>query len=112
MLKEFIEHIQKTTQPLITNVNGSTFCVTSEGNIDELLPTIFHPYTLDLNSLDALVTMVRTEASERWTPRCTSPFRTARLSAASASPKIMTSAASGRSIMKHTPQTFPAGIRR
>lgn len=35
MLKEFIEHIQKTTQPLITNVNGSTFCVTSEGNIDD-----------------------------------------------------------------------------
>lgn len=29
MLKEFIEHIQKTTQPLITNVNGSTFCVIS-----------------------------------------------------------------------------------
>lgn len=27
MLKEFIEHIQKTTQPLITNVNGSAFCV-------------------------------------------------------------------------------------
>ena len=68
MLKEFIEHIQKTTQPLITNVNGSTFCVTSEGNIDELLPTIFHPYTLDLNSLDALVTMVRTEASEMDAP--------------------------------------------
>lgn len=31
MLKEFIEHIQKTTQPLITTVNGSTFCVTSDG---------------------------------------------------------------------------------
>lgn len=31
MLKEFIEHIQKTTQPLITNVNGSAFCVTSDG---------------------------------------------------------------------------------
>ena len=44
MLKEFIEHIQKTTQPLITNVNGSAFCVTSDGNIEELLPTIFHPY--------------------------------------------------------------------
>ena len=25
MLKEFIEHIQKTTQPLIVNVNGSAF---------------------------------------------------------------------------------------
>lgn len=68
MLKEFIEHIQKTTQPLITNVNGSAFCVTSDGNIEELLPTIFHPYTLDLNSLDALVTMVRTEASEMDAP--------------------------------------------
>ena len=33
MLKEFIEHIQKTTQPLITNVNGSAFCVTSDGTI-------------------------------------------------------------------------------
>lgn len=68
MLKEFIEHIQKTTQPLITTVNGSTFCVTSDGNTEELLPTIFHPYTLDLNSLDALVTMVRTEASEMDAP--------------------------------------------
>ena len=38
MLKEFIEHIQKTTQPLITNVNGSTFCVTSEGSALHLLP--------------------------------------------------------------------------
>ena len=33
MLKEFIEHIQKTTQPLITNVNGSAFCVTSDGMV-------------------------------------------------------------------------------
>lgn len=38
MLKEFIEHIQKTTQPLITNVNGSAFCVTSDGSTN-LLPS-------------------------------------------------------------------------
>ena len=68
MLKEFIEHIQKTTQPLITNVNGSTFRITADGNVKEILPTIFHPDTLDLNSLDALVTMVRTEASEMDAP--------------------------------------------
>lgn len=68
MLKEFIEHIQKTTQPLITNVNGSTFRITSDGDVKEILPTIFHPDTLDLNSLDALVTMVRTEASEMDAP--------------------------------------------
>ena len=61
MLKEFIEHIQKTTRPVITKVDDRyTFCVTSSGDVKELLPTIFHPYTLDLNSLDALVTMVRT----------------------------------------------------
>ena len=68
MLKEFIEHIQKTTQPLITNVSGSAFRITSDGDVKEILPTIFHPDTLDLNSLDALVTMVRTEAAERDTP--------------------------------------------
>ena len=68
MLKEFIEHIQKTTQPLITTVNGSAFRITADGNVKEILPTIFHPDTLDLNSLDALVTMVRTEASEMDAP--------------------------------------------
>ena len=31
MLKEFIEHIQKTTQPLITTVNGCTFRITADG---------------------------------------------------------------------------------
>lgn len=33
MLKEFIEHIQKTTQPLITTVNGSTFRITDDGTL-------------------------------------------------------------------------------
>ena len=99
MLKEFIEHIQKTTQPLITTVNGSTFRITDDGNVKEILPTIFHPDTLDLNSLDALVTMVRTEASEMDAPLYI------------AVPDCK-SAASGRSIMKHTPQTFPVGRQR
>lgn len=68
MLKEFIEHIQKTTQPLITTVGKSTFRVTAEGDVEEILPTIFHPDTLPLNSLDALVKLVRTEASEMDAP--------------------------------------------
>lgn len=62
MLKEFIEHIQKTTQPLITEVNDCIFRVTSDGDVKEILPTIFHPDTLSLNSLDALIKMVKTEA--------------------------------------------------
>lgn len=62
MLQKFIEHIQKTTQPLIVTVDGSSFRITSDGDVEELLPTIFHPNILTLNSLDALVKMVKTEA--------------------------------------------------
>ncbi|MDY3691793.1 MAG: hypothetical protein SO072_07470 [Dysosmobacter sp.] len=68
MLQKFIEHIQKTTQPLITEVDGSTFRITSDGDVKEVLPTIFHPDTLPLNSLDALIKMVKTEASEQDAP--------------------------------------------
>lgn len=67
MLKEFIEHIQKTTQPLIQTLypeidTGSTFAITNDGEAVELRPTIDHPDTLTLHSLDALVKMVQTEA--------------------------------------------------
>lgn len=68
MLQKFIDHIQKTTQPLITEVSGSTFRITSDGDVKEILPTIFHPNTLTLNSLDALIKMVKTEASEQDAP--------------------------------------------
>lgn len=68
MLQKFIDHIQKTTQPLITEVSGSTFRITSDGDVKEILPTIFHPDTLTLNSLDALIKMVKTEASEQDAP--------------------------------------------
>lgn len=64
MLKEFIDHIQNTTKPEIRNVDGATFCITSDGCAKEIRPTIDHPETLDLNSLDALVKLVKTEADE------------------------------------------------
>ena len=67
MLKEFIKHIQETTQPLIQTIDpdidsGSTFAVTSDGKAVELRPSIDHPDTLPLHSLDALVKLVQTEA--------------------------------------------------
>ena len=68
MLQKFIEHIQKTTQPLITEVDGSTFRINSDGDVKEILPTIFHPDALPLNSLDSLIKMVKTEASEQDAP--------------------------------------------
>ncbi len=68
MLKEFIEHIQKTTQPLIQQVGNSTFAIGSDGCAEEIRPTIDHPDTLPLHSLDALVKLVRTEASKAENP--------------------------------------------
>ena len=68
MLKEFIEHIQKTTQPQIVEIDGRTFAVSNEGGYTELRPTIDHPNFLTLHSLDALVKLVRTEASRAETP--------------------------------------------
>lgn len=61
MLKEFIEHIQKTTQPFIHQVDNGTFVISSDG-VEEIRPTIDHPDTLGLHSLDALVKLVQTEA--------------------------------------------------
>jgi len=68
MLKEFIEHIQKTTQPLIQQVGDSTFAIGSDGSAEEIRPDIDHPDILPLHSLDALVKLVRTEASKAETP--------------------------------------------
>lgn len=73
MLKEFIAHIQKTTQPLIQTIDpeidsGSTFAVTSDGRAVELRAAIDHPDTLALHSLEALVKMVQTEAVNMSTP--------------------------------------------
>ena len=68
MLKEFIAHIQKTTQPIIHQVGGSTFAISGDGGAKELRPTIYHPDTLPLHSLEALVKMVQTEAVNMDTP--------------------------------------------
>ena len=62
MLKEFIEHIQRTTQPQITTIGSSTFAVNADGGANEIRPAIDCPHTLFLNSLDALVKLVQTEA--------------------------------------------------
>jgi len=62
MLKEAIEHIQRTTQPLIRTVGDSTFVSNADGAANEIRPEIDCPDTLTLHSLDALVKLVQTEA--------------------------------------------------
>lgn len=62
MLKEMIEHIQNTAKPLIEKIGGATFAVFPGGEVKELVNPSYHPATLQLSSLDALVKLVRTEA--------------------------------------------------
>lgn len=68
MLKELIQHIQETALPMVTTIDGATFCITAGGAATEVRPAIDRPDTLDLHSLDSLVKMVRTEATEMDTP--------------------------------------------
>lgn len=63
MLKEFIEHIQKTAQPTIRVEEGRTYIVATDGSYREMVPRAIAPDGIELNSLDALVTLVRTEAA-------------------------------------------------
>lgn len=62
MLKALYEKILSTAQPILTVVENAMFCVTSDGKATELRPTIDHLDILPLNSLDALVKMIKTEA--------------------------------------------------
>ena len=68
MLKEFIAHIQETTQPVIQKVEDSTFVISGSGGVQEIRPTIYYPDTLSLHSLEALVKLVQTEASNMDAP--------------------------------------------
>lgn len=65
MLKAFVSHIQETAQPIVKEVDGKTFIINRDGTAAEILPEIFHPDTLPLNSLDALVKLVKTEAANK-----------------------------------------------
>lgn len=68
MLKEFIAHIQETTRPQVIKVGDTTFAVNSDGKANELRPMIDRPDALPLTSLDALVKLVRSEATGVETP--------------------------------------------
>lgn len=62
MLKEFIQHIQQTTQPTVKEIGGETFVIPADGRVKQIEPMIYRPDTLLLHSLDALVKLVKTEA--------------------------------------------------
>ena len=61
MLKEAIEKIEELATPLILDKAGHTYAVRNDGVTQEIIPEAVYQDCLALNSLDALVQMVRTE---------------------------------------------------
>lgn len=61
MLKEAIEKIEELAKPLIVDKEGHTYAVNKDGEAQEIIPEAVYQSCLSLNSLDALVQMVRTE---------------------------------------------------
>lgn len=67
MLKEAIEKIQQLCKPDIREIEGATFAIGTEGDAVQIRKAIDCPAEISLSSLDALVTLVQTEAN----PMCT-----------------------------------------
>lgn len=65
MLTELYDRIQETAQPQTFEVAGTTYLVTQDGVLSEVFPKSIIPDTLLLNSLDALVQLVKTEFAYR-----------------------------------------------
>lgn len=64
MLKEAIEKIEELSSPLVYTEDGHTYVLYAD-HTEELRPAIDSPETVRLNSLDALVQLVKKEQQDR-----------------------------------------------
>lgn len=68
MLKEAIEKIESMAKPTTGEINGHWYSILPSGDFKEIIPESELPETIELSSLDAVVTMVETEAINQITP--------------------------------------------
>ena len=66
MLKAAIEKIESMVEPTIYENDGHSYVIDHDGCVTEIMPEVIIPDTLSLNSLDAIVKMVREEAIGIW----------------------------------------------
>ncbi len=64
MLKEAIEKIEAMAKPEIYEFDGHTYSILADGGYSEIKPDLEMPETIALNSLDALVQMIKREAAQ------------------------------------------------
>ena len=63
MLKEAIEKIESMVEPVIKTIDGHNYIIANDGGYSEIKPDLELPLTIGLNSLDAVVTSIKTEAA-------------------------------------------------
>lgn len=69
MFKEAIQRIQETaSKPFLQEIDGVTYLIDRDGQYQQVKPELEYPEELTLTSLDALVKLVKTEASEEGVP--------------------------------------------
>lgn len=66
MLEAAIEKIESMSRPIFHEKDGHLYIADRDGNTNEILPEVIVPMPKQLNSLDALVKMVQTEAVLMW----------------------------------------------
>ena len=68
MIKEAIEKIESMAKPTTGEINGHWYSILPNGDFKEIVPESELPDPIELSSLDAVITMVRTEAISHITP--------------------------------------------
>lgn len=64
MIREAIEKIEAMTTPMIEEIDGTTYIVDRDGAYTQVKADLDLPESIALNSLDAVVTMVKAEAKQ------------------------------------------------
>jgi len=68
MLKAAIEKIESMAKPTVQKIDDHTYMLSTDGTYTEIVPDIPLPDRISLSSLDAVVTMVKTEAVKAVSP--------------------------------------------
>ena len=68
VLKDAIEKIETMARPTTAQFDGHVYTILRDGTYNEIIPDHELPKAIDLTSLDAVVTMVKTEAIQQLTP--------------------------------------------
>ena len=68
LTRETLEKIEEMCDPFVHELDGENYVITKDGDVTRIRPEPDYATILNLNSLDALIQMARTEALELYKP--------------------------------------------